>query len=136
MSAKKAKVRQEDRAAAVDYLKKAEDNHNQMVIALKNSNYNAVGTLAIQCAVSSADAVCVYEKGIRSISQDHFDVCNIIRSITLPEAKEKSNLLRKIIAKKNLIQYERRNMHQNEAVEIANSTSRFYQWVSDYLRNK
>ncbi|MDP2922991.1 MAG: hypothetical protein Q8O30_04645 [Candidatus Omnitrophota bacterium] len=52
MSAKKIKIKQEEKSAAIDYLKKAEDN------------YNAVGTLAVQCVISSADAICVYEKGI------------------------------------------------------------------------
>lgn len=129
MSAKKIKIKQEDRPVAIDYLKKAEDNYNQMIAALENNNYNAVGTLAIQCVISSADAICVYEKGVRSISQDHFDVCDLVQSITLPEAKEKSNLLRRIIAKKNLVQYERRSIYQSEAIEVAKISARFYQWV-------
>ena len=129
MSAKKLKVKQEGRSVSGDYMKKAEDNHSQMLVALENDNYNSVGTLAIQCAISSADAVCIYEKGIRSISQDHFDVCDLVRSISLAEAKEKSNLLKRIIAKKNLIQYERRSIYKAEAIEIAKTVTRFYQWV-------
>lgn len=129
MTAKKLKVKQEEKSVAIDYLKKAEDNHAQMLSALENNNYNAAGTLAIQCAISSADAICVYEKGIRSISQDHFDVCDLVRSVTLPEAKEKSNLLKRIIAKKNLIQYERRSIYQADTVEIVKIATRFYQWV-------
>lgn len=136
MSAKKIKIKQEDKSAAIDYLKKAEDNYTQMIAALENNNYNAVGTLAIQCVISSADAICVYEKGVRSISQDHFDVCDLVKSITLPEAKEKSNLLKRIIAKKNLIQYERRSVYQNEAVEAAKIAARFYQWVGSYVNEK
>ena len=134
MVAKKIKTRQEDKAAALDYLKKAEDNYIQMLSALKNNNYNSVGTLAIQCVISSADAICVQEKGVRSISEDHFDVCDLVRSIPLPEAKEKSNLLKRIIAKKNLIQYERRSVYQAEADEIAKIVSRFHQWVVASIR--
>lgn len=134
MSARKIKIKQEEKSVAMDYLKKAEDNYVQMLSALENNNYNAVGTLAIQCAVSSADAICVYEKGIRSISQDHFDVCDLVRSITLPEAKGKSNLLKRLIAKKNLIQYERRSIYQKEAVEIAKIAARFYQWVGSCVK--
>ena len=136
MSAKKIKIKQEDKSAAIDYLKKAEDNHSQMIAALENNNYNAVGTLAVQCVISSADAICIYEKGIRSISQDHFDVCDLVKSITLPEAKEKSNLLRRIIAKKNLIQYERRSMYQSEAIEVTKTAAKFYQWVVSYVKGK
>ena len=129
MAPKKMKTRQEDKSAAKDYLKKAEDNHAQMINALNSGNYNAAGTLALQCAISSADAICVYEKGVRSISEDHFDVCDLVGSITLPDAKEKANLLKRVIGKKNLIQYERRNIYQSEADEIVKASARFYQWV-------
>lgn len=134
MVAGKLKVKQEDRSAALDYLKKANDNYMQMLFALQNSNFNSVGTLAIQCAISSADALCIYEKGIRSISQDHLDVCELVRSIPLSEANEKSNLLKRIIAKKSLIQYERRSIYQAEANEIAKSAGRFYQWVAEFVK--
>ncbi|MBU3933679.1 MAG: hypothetical protein KKH11_03315 [Candidatus Omnitrophica bacterium] len=136
MSAKRIKIKQENRSAAIDYLKKAEDNYTQMLAALENNNYNAVGTLAVQCVISSADAICVYEKGIRSISQDHFDVCDLVESITLPEAREKGNLLKRIIAKKNLIQYERRSMYQSEAIEVAKIVTRFYQWVVSHVKER
>ena len=129
MTPKKLKIRQEEKTAAGDYLKKAEDNLKAMLTALKDGNFNAAGTLALQCAISSADAICVYEKGVRSISQDHFDVCDLVISITLPDAKEKANILKRIIGKKNLIQYERRNIFQSEAEGIAKAVTRFYQWV-------
>ena len=133
MAPKKMKTRQEDKSAAKDYLKKAEDNHAQMINALNSGNYNAAGTLALQCAISSADAICVYEKGVRSISEDHFDVCDLVGSITLPDAKEKANLLKRVIGKKNLIQYERRNIYQSEADEIVKASARFYQWVASQI---
>lgn len=130
MSAKKLKTKIEDRSAARDYLRKAEDNFLAMLSALKEGNSNAVGTLAIQCAISSADAVCVKEKGTRSISQDHFDVCELIGSVTLPDAAGKAALLRRNIGKKNLIQYERRNMTASEAEEMAKNVTKFYQWAA------
>ncbi len=100
MAPRNIKIRQEDKNAAKDYLKKAEDNYNQMLTALDVSNFNAAGTLALQCAISSADAICVYEKGVRSISDDHLDVCGLVSSIALPDAKEKANLLKRVIRKK------------------------------------
>lgn len=59
---KKVKTRQENKSVALDYLKKAEDNSIQMLAALASNNYNAAGTLAIQCALSPADAICVLTK--------------------------------------------------------------------------
>jgi hypothetical protein len=134
MTPRKMKTKQEEKSAAKDYLKKGEDNFKAMLIALEGKNFNAAGTLALQCAISSSDAICVYEKGIRSISEDHFDVCDLVNSITLPDSKEKSSLLRRIIGKKNLIQYERRNIYESEADEIVKASSRFYQWVVAHVK--
>lgn len=133
MTAKEIKIRQEDKNAAGDYLKKATDNYEQMLLSLEGNNYNAAATLAVQCAISSADALCVFERGVRSISDDHLDVCELIASLTLPEAKERVKTLRRIISKKNMVQYERRNIFQSEAYEIVKQTSRFYNWVKSIL---
>ena len=134
MTPKKIKIRQEDKAAAKDYLRKAEDNYMAMLSALNDSNFNAAGTLALQCAISSADAICVYEKGVRSISDNHFDVCDLVSSLSLADAKEKANLLRRVIGKKNLVQYERRNITRPEVEEMVKAVSRFHQWVSSNIK--
>lgn len=134
MTAREIKIKQEERSAAADYFKKATDNYEQMLAAIQADNSNAAATLAVQCAISSADAICVFEKGIRSISQDHFDVCDLVSSLPIEQAKEKANLLRKIIAKKNLVQYERRNIYKAEALEMVKVTTRFYQWAKGCLR--
>jgi HEPN domain-containing protein len=133
MTPKEIKIRKEERGAAEDYLKKAEDNYQQMLLAMEGNNYNASATLAMQCNISAADAVCVFEKGMRSISADHFDVCELVESLAIPEAMDKAKTLRKIIAKKNMVQYERRNISRNEAEEIVKLTTRFHQWVSSIL---
>lgn len=129
MAARHIRTKAEDRSAAFDYLKKAEENYEEMLAAVQAQRYNAAATLAVQCVISSADALCVFGKGMRSISQDHYDVCDLVASLPLPEASEKSGLLKRIIAKKNLIQYERRNIRGNEALEMVKTTARFYQWV-------
>ena len=134
MSARKIKTKQEDRSNASKYLKKAEDNYSQMLEALTNNNYNAAGTLAVQCGISAADALCVHEKGIRSLSQNHLDLCDLVKSIPLSEAKKKSITLKKIISKKNLVQYENRSIYKNEANEIVKGATRFYQWVVSVLK--
>ena len=134
MVARKIKTKQEDRSNALKYLKKAEDNYNQMTTALNKKNYNAAGTLAIQCGISAADAVCVHEKGVRSLSQNHLDLCDLVKSIPLPEAKDKSVTLKKIISKKNLIQYESRSIFVKEANEIVKGSTRFYQWVVSVMK--
>lgn len=133
MTAREIKVRQEDRSAAVEYLKKAADNYEQMIVAYNASNWNAAATLAIQCAIASADAICVYEKGVRSVSQDHFDVCDLMAGVPLEGAEEKSKQLRKVIARKNLVQYECRNINKFDADGMVKVTTGVYQWVRETI---
>ncbi len=135
MISRKIKLKQVDRSTAKDYIKKAADNHEAMLLAFEKGNFNSVGTLAIQCAISSADAVCVYEKGLRSISQDHGDICDLVKSTQLPDAQKKCKTLKGIIAKKNLIQYESRNVYLSEAQDLLKATTRFYQWAASVVKS-
>ena len=64
MTAREKKVRQEDKSAASGYFKKASDNYDQMLAAFHASNWNAAATLAVQCVISSADAICVYRRQV------------------------------------------------------------------------
>ncbi len=82
MTAKEKKVRQENKSTASAYFKKA------------TSNWNAAATLAVQCAISSADAICVYEKGVRSISSDHLDSCDLVKQLPIKDAVEKAKQLK------------------------------------------
>jgi HEPN domain-containing protein len=134
MTAREIRIRQENKSAATDYLKKAADNYEQMLTAFNASNWNAAATLAVQCAISSADAICVHEKGVRSVSQDHLDVCDLVASLPLEGAQEKSRQLRKIVARKNLVQYECRSVHKADADEMVKVTTRIYQWGSGIIR--
>ena len=133
MAAREIKIRQEDSSAASEYLNKATDNYEQMLIAFNASNWNAAATLVVQCAISSADAICVYGKGVRSISQDHFDVCDLVAGLPLEGAEEKSKQLRKVIARKNLVQYECRSVNKLDADEMVKVTTRVYQWVRETI---
>ncbi len=136
MTAREMKIRQEDRSAAVDYLKKAADNYEQMLTAFNALNWNAAATLAVQCAISSADAICVHERGVRSVSQDHLDVCDLVASLPLEGAEGKTKQLRKVIARKNLVQYECRSVHKADADEMVKVTTRIYQWVREIIQKK
>ena len=133
MTAWEARTREESKSSSADYLKKAADNYDQMLIAFHASNWNAAATLAVQCAISSADAICVYEKGVRSISQNHLDVCDLVMSLALEGADEKSKQLRKVIMRKNMVQYECRSVNRSDADEMVKVTTRVYQWVREKM---
>jgi hypothetical protein len=105
-----------------------------MLKALNDKNYNAAGTLAVQCAISAGDAVCVHEKEIRSVSENHLDLCGMVKTVPRVQAIKKSNTLKRIVGKKNLIQYESRSIRRVEAETLIKSTIRFFRWVADVVK--
>lgn len=76
-----------------------------MLTAFHEENWNAAATLALQCAISSADAICVHDKGVRSISQDHLDVCDLVAQLPREGADGRAKQLRKIIGRKNILPF-------------------------------
>jgi len=104
-----------------------------MLEAFHASNWNAAATLAVQCAISSADAICVYEKGVRSISQDHLDACDLVKQLSVKGADEKAKQIRKVIIRKNMVQYESRSVRKSDADDMVKATTRVYQWVREAI---
>ena len=134
MSAKKIKTKAIERSEYRTYLKKASEFYDVMLQAKERKKWNAVGLNAVHCAISSSDAMLVFYAGIRSRSDDHLSVIDLLStSIKLPEVKSKCETLRKILVKKSIIEYESRDFTQKEALEILKLTERFYTWVASRI---
>ena len=130
MVAKKIKTRAIERNEYKTYLKKASEFYDTMLQAKERGRWNAVGLNAVHCAISSSDAMLVFYTGIRSVSDDHLAVIDLLlSSIKLPEVNSKCETLRKILVKKSIIEYEDRDFTQREALEILKLTERYYTWV-------
>lgn len=130
MVAKKIKTKAIERREYKTYLKKASEFYDMMLQAKKRGKWNAVGLNAVHCAISSSDAMLVFYAGIRSISNDHLAVIDLLsNSIKLPDVKSKRETLRKILVQKSIIEYEDRDFTQKEALEILKLMERFYSWV-------
>ena len=65
--------------------------------------------------------------------RSHFDVCDLVAGLPIEGAEEKSKQLRKVIARKNLVQYECRSINKSDADEMVKVTTRFYQWVREIV---
>ena len=134
MAAKKRKIEKIERGKYLAYLKKAQDFFDAMHQAYVSNNWNAAGLAAVHCAISSNDALLVYFRGARSTSDHHLDAVEF-----LSECREINGVeslvshLRKIIGKKNLIEYEARQFLQAEAGEIIKHTERFYNQIRSLL---
>ena len=110
MVPKRIKKRVIDKSNYRIYLQKAREFYETMHRAKDRNNWNAVGLNGVHCTISSNDALLVFYAGIRSSSQDHNVAVELLSSsVKLPEVKSKSQILRRILAKKNLIEYEDRD---------------------------
>ena len=135
MVPKRAKKRAIEKSNYRIYLQKAKEFYETMYQAKDRNNWNAVGLNGVHCTISSNDALLVFYAGIRPSSQDHNVAVELLSSsVKFPEVKSKSQILRRILAKKNLIEYEDRDFTQKEALDIIKLVDRFYGWVKEKLR--
>jgi len=102
--------------------------------AKDRNKWNAVGLNGVHCTISSNDALLVFYAGIRSAREDYNVAVELLSSpVKFPEVKSKSQILRRILARKNLIEYENRGFTQKEALDIIKLVDRFYRWVKEKL---
>jgi len=135
MTPKKIKFRNISKEKFRIYLKKASDFYETMIRAHQSSNWNSVGLAGIHCAISAADAFTVYRRGVRCASDEHNDSIEFLeQNIIDPGDKKYIVQFRRIIAKKNLIEYEARNFTSTEAKEILKRAERFFNWVKQQVR--
>jgi len=112
---------------ALDFLKSAQEN-------LDKENWNAAGLDAVHAGISANDALLVCLYGIRSSSKNHDDAVRLTLSLINKEGlKEAVNHLRRLIAKKNLIEYEGKCFPKHDAEAVVLHADRFVSWVKGIL---
>ena len=118
------------------YLKKAKEFYQTMYQAEKLENWNAVGLNGVHCVISSIDTLLVRHAGIRPTANDHMAVVDLLTSAAAKKIKEipaKSQAARRIIAKKNLIEYENKDFTRSDALDMIKQVQRFYEWAIKQL---
>jgi len=129
MTPKKPKIVGVDKSQYQNYIKKADEFYTSMIQAEKSVHWNAVGLNAVHCAISISDALLVRFSGIRSIGTDHMLVVDIIKqNLRLNGIDERLASLRRILAKKSLIEYDSTVFTKSDAIEIMKQAERFYLW--------
>jgi len=114
---------------AKEFLLAAQDSYAR-------GSWNAVGLNAVHAAISANDAITVYQIGKRCVSEKHSDAVKLLLSAfpNNSEAKNQSNHLTRLIAKKNIVEYESRLFQQREAVELLKHSERFVNWAIKNLK--
>ena len=70
---------------------------------------------------------------MRSAGQDHRVAVDLLTLTLGPASAEPSKHLRRLVDKKNLVEYEQRRLNQAEGVELGKHARRFVQWVETQL---
>jgi HEPN domain-containing protein len=133
MAPKRIRSRREERTTHANYLAKAEEFLRSALDNIASRRWNAAALSAIHAGIAAADAVLVFERGVRSVSQRHEDVVDLLSG---PGADRSTALahLRRMLTRKNAVEYESRLFSQQEAEEIVQHAERFLSWTRSRVR--
>jgi len=133
MTPKRVPGRREERGAHANYLAKAEEFFRSALDKGAGQRWNAAALSAIHAGIAAADAVLVLERGIRSVSQRHEDVLDLLAGSGTDRSSALAHL-RRILARKNVVEYESRLFTQREAEEVVQHAERFLGWARTRVR--
>ncbi|MBI3582796.1 MAG: hypothetical protein HY096_02455 [Nitrospinae bacterium] len=130
---KKRKTRVVDKNQYRAFLAKAKDFSSMMDMSLREGKWNSAGLQAVHTVISASDAVIVYYGGVRSVELDHREVVGLLQDIIGEKASTAGRHVSRVIAKKNLVEYEERHIIQAEARDMVEHAKRFLDWVAGML---
>lgn len=118
-----------------NYLIKASQFFETARMAYLNENWNAVGLNAVHAVIASNDALTVYYKTVRSVSEKHSDAVNLLLEVFKNDEASRSfsKHLLWLVNRKNLVEYESRLFYQKEADEALKHAERFFNWAKSKL---
>lgn len=130
---KKRKTRTVDKNQYDAFLAKAKDFASMMDMFLEQGKWNSAGLQAVHTVISASDAVIVYYGGVRSSELDHREVVGLLHDIMGESASAAGRHVSRVIAKKNLLEYEGRLIAQSKAWDMVEHARRFLDWVNEML---
>ena len=127
------KTRNVDKHKYVNYLKKADEFFEIMKDSFSKRKFNAAVLNAIHCAMSSADALSVFYKGVRHAGERHEDVVSLLNTLGLPDMQTKNRQLLDLLRIKNSAEYEEKLMTETNASDSIKNAERFNKWIKEML---
>jgi uncharacterized protein (UPF0332 family) len=127
------KTRNVDKHKYINYLKKADEFFEIMKGSFAKRKFNATVLNAIHCAMSSADALTVFYKGVRHAGERHEDVVSLLNTLGLPDMQSKNRQLLDLLRIKNSAEYEEKLMTETNASDSIKNAERFSKWVKETL---
>lgn len=130
---KKRKTRAVNKDQYRAFLAKAKDFASMMDISLEEGKWNSAGLQAVHTVISASDAVIVYFGGVRSAELDHREVVGLLQEIMGESSVAAGRHVARVIAKKNLVEYEERLIIPAEARDMVEHAKRFIEWAIGML---
>lgn len=127
----KGKVVEVPRRTASLHLKKGREFLDEAQVALDRLAYDAALLNAIHAVIAATDAVCVAYAGRRSGDPDHQRAGDLLLEVIGAPARSQLVLLRTLLAKKNLVEYESRRASRKEGLEGVKKATRFVGWAEE-----
>ena len=133
MAPKRVASRREERGAHANYLAKAEEFLRSALDNASSRRWNAAALSAIHAGIAAADAVLVFERGVRSAGERHGDVLDLLAGPGTDRSTALAHL-RRVLARKNVVEYESRLFSQRETEEVVQHAERFLAWARARVR--
>ena len=133
MAPKRIPSRPEERGTHAAYLAKAEEFFRSALDNLTSRRWNAAALSAVHASIAAADAVLIFEQGARSTSQRHTDILDQLAGPGQDRANALAHL-RRVVSRKNVVEYESRLFTQREAEEVVQHAERFLGWARSRVR--
>lgn len=89
---------------------------------------------AIHAGISSVDAYVVWAHGMRSTARDHMEAVRLLRRLGGDEIAPRASALERLLAKKNLVEYEDRLFTPAEARDALLRAERLVSWARDAVK--
>lgn len=128
------KNRSVDKHKYKNYLVKADEFFGMMNESFAKRKFNPAVLNAIHCAISSADALTVFYKGIRHAGERHEDAVALLNTLGLPDMQSKNRQLLDLLRIKNSAEYEEKLMTEANASDSIKNAERFFKWVKGMLK--
>jgi len=115
------------------YEQKAHQAYEAMGVLYNAELWTPLGREAVFTCINMADALLARHKQLRNMSKDHMSILKIMALLPMKDALNQINRLRKVIAIKNLVDYENKNFSKKQAEDVMKNAERFYNWGKEYL---
>ena len=124
-----------DRIFSANHLQKAEEFARSMKGAQEQRDWDATVTAAVHCAISAADALCVFSLGLRHKGEDHRGAVSLFRSISAADERFHKNAQRlaEILSLKSDAEYSERLLKEREAELAVQQAERLLGFVKERL---